>query len=249
MDTFSVNKLAKIAGVSVRTLHHYDKIGLLKPLTRTESRYRYYGTAELFRLQQILLYKELDFPLARIAGILDEPGFDMMSALQEHKAELQKRKDRMATLLITIDNTIHQLKNKSKKMDHNEMYKGFSKEQAAAYKKEASERWGAETIKESEEKILAMNKGQWDLLKQEGDDIYNALIPLMAGLPSDGKVQQLIKRHYEMTGKYFNVTPEIYRNLGSMYVDDLRFTAFYNKYKTGLAAFIRDAIHVFCDGH
>ncbi len=245
MEQFSVHKLATLAGVSVRTLHHYDKIGLLKPSGRSESKYRYYKKAELLRLQQILLYKELDFTLAQITDILDDPGFDLLQAMQQHKKELQKRKSRMAVLLSTIDNTIHQLKNKNQKMDYNEMYKGFSKEQAEALQKEAAEKWGAETIAKSNKRILSMSKGDWAALKQKGEDINIALATNMSLKPGDLKIQELIQQHYEMTGCYFDVTPEIYKKLGTMYVEDERFKAYYEKYKKGLAEFIRDAIHVY----
>ncbi len=110
MNGYSVKKLAKLAGVSVRTLHHYDQLGLLKPSLRTEARYRLYGEKELLRLQQILLYKELDFSLQEIGDILDKADFDLLEALQSHKTALQSRRDRLGVLLTTIDKTIQKLK-------------------------------------------------------------------------------------------------------------------------------------------
>ncbi|MES2679774.1 MAG: MerR family transcriptional regulator [Bacteroidota bacterium] len=254
MEQFTVKALAKLAKISVRTLHHYDKISLLKPLLRSESGYRYYGRDELFRLQQILFYKELDFSLSSIAVILDDPGFDLLAALNEHKKEIKKRKSRLSELLLTIDKTIDELKTaqpipnnlKNQKMKYEDLYKGFSKEQAEAYQKEAAERWGAETVAESNKKLLAMNKGEWKALKQQGEDIYKRLVQLMRLPPSDAQVQELIQQHFEMTGRYFNVTHEIYSGLGSMYLEDERFKAYYDKYDAGLAEFLRDAIHVFC---
>ena len=145
MERFSVNQLAKLAGVSVRTLHHYDEIGLLKPGTRTESNYRYYGEKELLRLQQILFYKELDLPLVKIMEILDDPAFDTEAALRSHKKDLIKRRDRTSELLKTINKTIHHLKKQNMKAE--DMYKGFSKEQAEAYEKEAKEKWEKKVLK------------------------------------------------------------------------------------------------------
>jgi len=247
MNKFSVKGLARLAGVSVRTLHHYDKTGLLQPAERTDANYRYYGEKELLRLQQILLYKELDFSLSQIKEILDDPEFDLLKAMQEHKAELQKRKERTSQLLQTIDNTIAQLKNKRKKMDYNEMYKGFSKEQAEAWQQEAAERWGTETIADANKKAMAMNKGEWEALQQKGEDINKELAMAMELPAADPKVQKLIKQHYEMIGKYFDLNPKVYGCLGDMYVSDERFTAYYDKYRKGLATFLRDAIHVFCE--
>jgi MerR family transcriptional regulator, thiopeptide resistance regulator len=247
MDKISVNKLAKLACVSVRTLHHYDEIGLLKPSLRSDTNYRYYSEAELLRLQQILFYKELDLSLSQIKDILDDPGFDVLRALNSHKKELQKRRDRFAELLLTIDKTIINLKSKTKKMDHEEMYKGFSKEQGKAYRKEAAEKWGEETIAASEKKILAMDKEEWVALLQKGEGFNKELVKLIKLSPSDKKVQELIKEHFAMMGKFFDVTVEIYRNLGTMYVEDLRFKGNYDKHHPKLAEFLRDGIHVFCD--
>src|SRR5690349_4024289 len=112
MDKFSVHQLAKMANVSARTLHHYDEIGLLKPAFRADSGYRYYTKEELLRLQQILFYKELDFPLGEIQQILDDPEFDRLQALDHHKEQLRKKMQRMDTLIRTIDKTILDLKNK-----------------------------------------------------------------------------------------------------------------------------------------
>lgn len=247
MEKFSVRQLANLAKVSVRTLHHYDKIGLLKPSMRAESGYRYYGRAELFRLQQILLYRELDFTLARIIQLLDEEDFDLVKALEEQHSELKKRKARISNLLLTIEKTMNHLKTKNS-MNYEELYKGFGKEQAEAYRQEASERWGAGTIEESHRKLMRMDKKDWEDLKQKGEDLNAALVKLMNLAPGHAQVQQLVKEHYAMTGQYFDVTPEIYRNLGSMYVEDKRFKAYYDRYDDGLAAFLRDAIHVFCNG-
>jgi DNA-binding transcriptional MerR regulator len=247
MEKFSVRQLASLATVSVRTLHHYDKIGLLKPSLRAESGYRYYGRAELFRLQQILLYRELDFPLARIMQLLDEEGFDLVKALEEQHSELKKQKARLSLLLLTIEKTMNHLKTKNNNMNYEELYKGFSKEQAEAYRKEASARWGVKTIEDSHQRLMSMDKKDWEALKQKGEDLNAALVKIMHLSPSDKQVQTLIEEHYAMTGRYFEVTPEIYRNLGRMYVEDERFKAYYDRYDKGLAAFLRDAIHAFCE--
>ncbi|MES2690352.1 MAG: MerR family transcriptional regulator [Bacteroidota bacterium] len=241
MEKFSVNQLAKLAGVSVRTLHHYDEIGLLKPSLRGENKYRFYGKNELVRLQQILLYKELDIPLIQIGEILDAPGFDVMSALQQHKLALEKQVNKVKQLLLTIDNTIVQLKNKTEKMNYEDMYKGFSKEQAEAYEKEATERWG-DAVKESKERMKQMSKAEWEALMQEGEHINRELVSLMHLPVSDDAVQALVKRHFGMTGKHYTVTPEMYKGLAEMYLADERFTVYYDKHKPGLAAFLSKAM-------
>jgi len=246
MEKFSVNQLAKLAGVSVRTLHHYDEIGLLKPGTRTESNYRYYGEAELLRLQQILFYKELDIPLAKIGEILDDSSFDTEEALRAHKKELVKRKNRTVELLKTIDKTLIHLKNK--KMKAEDMYRGFSKEQAEAYEKEAKNKWGNKIVEESKKRVKNMGKEGLANLLTEGEEISKELSLLMHLNPDDKKVQQLTQRHYKLIDEFYSVTPQIYRGLADLYVDDERFRKNYDKHKKGLAAFLREAMIVYCEG-
>src|ERR1700749_2774086 len=138
---FSVKQLSGLAGVSVRTLHLYDQMDLLKPSVRTDAGYRQYGEPELLRLQQILFYRELDLPLKEIAGILDDPDFDLVKALTGHKEALICRRDRLNTLLYTIDTTIHNLKNKTMS-DLERLYEGMPKDKAGAYRQEAIDKWG-----------------------------------------------------------------------------------------------------------
>src|SRR5512135_267261 len=130
--TYTVQQLARMAGVSVRTLHHYDHIGLLKPSARTAAGYRLYGEADLLRLQQILFFRELDFPLADIQAILDDPGFDQVKALRDHRQLLQHEADRLGRLLKTIEQTISRLTEDNMTMTpmtDEELYEGFTPEQ------------------------------------------------------------------------------------------------------------------------
>jgi DNA-binding transcriptional MerR regulator len=245
MEKYSVNKLAKLAGVSVRTLHHYDAIGLLKPGVRTESNYRYYGEEELLRLQQILFYKELDLPLVKIMDILDDPDFDTEAALLSHKKELIKRHERTSELLKTIDKTIIHLK--SKKMKAEELYKGFSKEQAEAYEKEAREKWGDKLVEESNKRVKKMGKEGLEKLMKEHETINKDLAELMHLDPSDKKVQELVAKHYAFINAFYTPTREIYLGLADLYVSDERFKQNYDKHKEGLAEFMRKAMMVFCE--
>src|SRR5262245_34738395 len=128
MEKYSVKKLARLAGVSVRTLHLYDQMGLLTPSVRTEARYRLYGQKELLRLQQILFYRELDLPLKEIGEILDDPAFDLAQALENHKVFLYEERERINKLIGTIDKTLDHLKNKTM-LEVEELYDGLSMDQ------------------------------------------------------------------------------------------------------------------------
>ena len=244
---YTVKQLSKLSGVSVRTLHHYDDIGLLKPANRSSSGYRYYEKAELLRLQQILFYRELDFPLKEIAEILNDPFFDLISALEFHKTELGKRQNRLEKLMATVEKTISELKNKNHMMTDKEIYEGFKPEEVEPMKKEVAERWGEDKLMESESRIRSMGKDKWEKLKQEGGEIYKHLASLMFLPPSDQRVQKVIQKHKEHIGNFYEVKEEIYRGLGNLYVEDERFKAFYEKIEPGLAEFIREAIKVYCD--
>jgi DNA-binding transcriptional MerR regulator len=246
VDQFSADRLAKMAKISVRTLHYYDEIGLLKPAYRADSGYRYYTKNELLRLQQILFYKELGFQLAAIQQALDEPDFDMEAALMRHKQELHKRIRQMNTLMDTIDNTILDIKNKRKMVSYEEMYEGFSKEEVEQYEKEVTEKWGQSRLEETKRNIQAMSRQEWDDLKAEGNNIYIELTKLMDGEPEDAAVQSLIARHHIMTGKYYDCPVETYRGLAEMYVSDERFIATFDSFRPGLSDFLHDAIHHYC---
>ena len=130
MKAYTVHQVAEMAGVSVRTLHHYDHIGLLKPAARTAAGYRLYGEHDLLRLQQILLFRELDVPLETIRSILDDPGFDPVEALEAHRHTLEGQAARLARLLQTIDKTIQRIKGDTMAISDEELYEGLPKEQS-----------------------------------------------------------------------------------------------------------------------
>ncbi len=246
MHKYSVQQLSKIAGVSVRTLHHYDRIGLLKPAERSEKNYRFYGKTELLKLQQILFYKELDFSLKEIAKILNDPDFDFLKALEFHQVELLRRADRMQQLLVTVGKTIHSLKSKKNMMTDKELYEGFSQEEIDSMRKEVKKRWGAKELLDVEDRIQKLGKEGWDDHKTKGEEINNLLAELMDFHPSEKQVQQAVALHFKHLNFYYKVSKERYEGLGKMYVDDERFKAHYDKYRDGLAIFLRDAIFVFC---
>lgn len=244
---YSVKQLAQLAGVSIRTLHYYDKVGLLRPARRAESRYRYYSKEELYRLQQILFYKELDYSLKDIARILDDPDFDLINSLRDHKRELMKRSGRLRQLLDTIDKTILSLKNKEGMITDEEIYAGFAKEEVPEIKKEVAERWGADKLEATENNIRKMSKTEWAEVQQEGEEISRWLANLMHLEPSAAEVQRVVKEHHRYMNQFYTIGIPAYRGLGNMYVTDERFKGYYENFREGLAGFLNKAIRVFCD--
>ncbi|MRS64966.1 MerR family transcriptional regulator [Larkinella terrae] len=254
MRTYSVKQLAKLAGVSVRTLHHYDRLSLLKPSVRTEARYRLYGEKELIRLQQILFYKELDFPLMEIRQVLDDPDFDLVVALKSHKTALKDRRDRLTTLLSTIDKTISKLKGEQIMVTDEELYAGFPKETAESYRQEAVAKYGEKVVAESENKLQKLTKDELTQVKAEGEEIAGALAGLMHKDPTDPAVQQQVARHYAFIRKMWgpsvgNGDPlAAYRGLGQLYVDDPRYTSQNGVPNPDYARFLCKAMQHFVDG-
>jgi DNA-binding transcriptional MerR regulator len=245
---YSVNQLAKLAGVSVRTLHHYDAIGLLRPARAERNGYRRYGDAELMKLQQILFFRELEFPLEEIRRILSSPGFDMRAALRDQRRLIALKRKRLDGLTRTIDRTMKKLDDEIRMQDQ-ELYDDFSKEEMDAYAAEAKERWGrTEAYKQSMERYKKMTKEDLAKIKADGDRWMKAFAALAGeAAPSDPRVQKMIAEHYESLRTWYEPNLAMYRGLGEMYVNDPRFTATYDKYRPGLATFMREAMFLWCD--
>jgi DNA-binding transcriptional MerR regulator len=244
---YSVKELAELAGVSVRTLHHYDEIGLLNPSERTESNYRLYTEKELLRLQQILFFKELEFSLEDIKQIIDDPNFNTVDQLKKHKELLIEKANNYKVLLKTIDKTILKL-TKNKQLTDKDLYQGFQPEKAKEYRAEAIERWGDKVI-ESENKLKKLTKPQLDAIKLEAQTITQNIANLMH-LPAESEeVQNEIQKHYNHLKNFYEPNLEIYRGLSNLYIEDERFKEFYEKVKPGLAEFISKAMQIFCDNN
>jgi len=239
--------LSPLAGVSVRALHHYDQIGLLKPSARTGAGYRLYGEPELLRLQQILFFKELDMPLNEVRQILDDPGFDQVAALEHHRQLLHRRMERLKRLLKTIDRTIDKLTEDDMTLTDEELYEGFTTEQIERYKREAREMYGPAQVEESEQRVKKMSRAEWKAVGAEGEAVTTALAALADREPGDAEVQALIARHHAWIENFYPCSAEIYRGLAQGYVEHPEFRAFYEKYRPGLADFMSAAMNHYAD--
>jgi DNA-binding transcriptional MerR regulator len=234
---YSVKQITRLAGVTVKTLHLYDKIGLLKPSVRTWANYRQYGHAELLRLQQILFYRELDIPLKSIIEIMNDPHFDLAKALTSHRVALTARRDRLNTLMSTIE----------------ELYEGMPKEQAEAYRKEAIEKWGEDTVVRSEKALLEMDKLDLEKLKADQKEINLKLQSLVESDPESDTVQEQIARHYTNIRAFWGVSDptdlraETYKGLAELYVADERYTMSDGKPNPEFASFMRKGMIYFAD--
>ncbi|MGI6381482.1 MAG: TipAS antibiotic-recognition domain-containing protein [Anaerolineae bacterium] len=242
MKAYTVGQLASMAGVSVRTLHHYDEIGLLTPTARSESGYRLYGEDDLYRLQQVLLYREMGLPLREIGRILDGPSFDQMRALEQHRENLRRQAARLERLLRTVERTIRKLEGEDMPLDDKELYAGFKEEDVERIKRESRERYGDRAVDDSIKRIKGMGKAGWEALQSEMGAVTCALVPFMDRDPGDAEVQALIARHHAVIEQFYEAPAERYAGLADLYVSDPDFRAHYDQYREGLADFLSDAM-------
>lgn len=247
MKAYTIKQLAKMAGVTVRTLHYYDEIGLLKPTMRSNTGYRQYGQPELLRLQQILFFKELNFPLDKIGRILDDPDFDQIEALQTHRRWLLQQSERLAVLLQTIDKTILKLTEAEMSLTDEELYEGFTKEQIERYEREVNEQYDPELVAESKRRVGKMSKEQWQAIKADGDEVTRLIASLADREPNDPEVQAAIARHHAWIENFYPASADVYRGLGSLYTGNDEFRQTYDKYRPGLADFMQAAMTYYAD--
>lgn len=247
---YTVTKLAQISGVSIRTLHWYDEVGLLKPAYYGSNGYRYYEEEQLLILQQILFFRELGFELKQIKKVLGRSDFDKMVALSSHRQVLHKNIEKTRKLIKTIDKTIEHLKG-TKKMKEKEMFSGFSKEQQAEYERQIIERFGEQgkaRIKESKENAKKWSKTDEENFKKEFEEICKELTRLLKqNFKADAaEVQKVTRRHYLWLKNFWTPTKESYAGHGQFIADsDLRKP--YESYHLQLPEFIAEAIQVFAN--
>ena len=249
---YTVNKLSKLAGISARTLRYYDEIGILKPARINSSGYRIYGQSEVTLLQQILFYKELGLPLENIKDIVIDPTFDENNALIEHHHKLLEKRKQLDLLILNIEKTIASAKGEIKMTDK-EKFEGFKEkminDNEKNYGKELREKYDETTIENSNKKFKNMTKEQYEKFTALSHEI-NVLLLEAFKLhdPSSELAQRVAKLHKDwLSYTWPNYTKEAHAGLAQMYVDDERFTAYYDKEQPGLAVFLRDAIFVFTE--
>jgi MerR family transcriptional regulator, thiopeptide resistance regulator len=241
---YTVKQLAKSAGVTPRTLHFYDEIGLLKPSQIGDNGYRYYDEGAMLRLQQILLYRKMELPLEEIKRIMGRRDFDILAALEEHRQELQKKIVQLEEMKRTVDETILYMKGE-KKMTVDELFSGFSEEQQAEYEKEAMQTYDPEIVKASNAKWRAMSKAQQQSILEESKQVYLDLIAVMPKGPASPEAQVCVERWRRNMDHFWTPKPEQLAYFGDLYNNDPRFKANFDKMAPGLAEFMREAINVY----
>ena len=243
---FTVKQLSKLAGITPRTLHYYDEIGLLKPSRVGDNGYRHYGDEALLRLQQILLYRELDMPLEDIKKIMGRRNFDVLTALESHREQLTKRIGQMERLIATVDDTILYMKGK-KEMSEKQLFEPFSEEQQAEYQKEAEQMYDPEVVKASNRKWKSYTTADKQRIGEEGNAVYRDLLAAMPKGASSPEVQACVERWRKHMDYFWTPSPEQLVGLAHLYNDDPRFKANYDKVDPRLAEFMLEAVTIYVD--
>jgi DNA-binding transcriptional MerR regulator len=243
--SYSVGQVAALAGVTVRTLHHYDEIGLLTPGNRTSAGYRRYGDADLQRLQEIMLYRELGFSLDTITDLVLDPHADTAAHLRRQHELLVERLARVQRMVEAVEKAMeaHAM---GISLTPEERFEVFGDFDPGTHADEAQERWGeSDAFKQSARRAAAYTKDDWLAIKAEADDVTREYADAMAsGASTDSSVaMDAAERHRQHIGRWFyDCSYDMHRGLGDMYVADPRFTATYDEVAPGLAVFVRDAI-------
>lgn len=245
---YTVKQLSDVAGVSVRTLHYYDEIGLLRPSKVGENSYRYYDDSALLRLQQILFYREMGVELMQIKDILDSPDFDVVAALRSHRRALQEKIERLENLVSTVDTTIRYLGGEVE-MSKKQLFKAFSDEEQKQYEREARLQWDPELVNDSIRRWNGYTEAQRQAIGEEGNQVYLDLVKaLEAGTPpGDAAVQEILKRWHNHLRYFYEPTLEILRGLGEYYNVEPRFIANFKKIHPDLPQFLQDSITQYVD--
>jgi DNA-binding transcriptional MerR regulator len=241
---FTVKKLSRMAGITPRTLHYYDEIGLLKPTRVGQNGYRYYGEEALLRLQQILLYRKLNMPLKSIQKIMGRGDFDVLDALESHKQELRKRIAQMERLATTVDDTILYLRGKLE-MTPKQYFAAFTEEQQAEYEQEAMQMYDPAIVKASNKKWKSYSAAEKQRILDEGNAVYENFLQAMPKGAASPEAQAAVEAWRKHMDYFWTPDEEQLLGLAELYNNDPLFKANYDKVDPGLAAFVREAVKVF----
>ena len=245
---YGIKELSQLAGVSARTLRYYDEIGLLKPSRVTEAGYRYYGSEEVARLQQILFYRERGFDLKTVQKLLCDPDFDMLKAMEDHLLALEDRKAATEALIQTVKKTIRHMKGEYDMRDKERfeaLKEKMVRENEEGFGEEARQKYGADQVNGANRKMMNLTQAQFLRWQELDEEILQRLeAGVKAAIPADseeaGKIAMLHKEWLSLSVP--NYSAQMHRGIAAIYLADERFTAYYDRNVDGCAQLLHDAV-------
>lgn len=245
-NELTVGQVAKEYGVTVRTLHHYDAIGLVSPSGRSTSGYRLYDESDLARLAQVVAYRRLELGLDEIATLLADG--DVAGQLRQQRDVIQERITELTRLLAAVDNELEHVMN-DKPIDNKDLKEVFGDAWDESYDTEAEQRWGdTKEWAQSQQRRKSWTRVDIEAMKDEHAAVTKDLAAVMAaGDPASPAARAVAERHRAWIGHFYDCSYEMHRNLAQLYVTDPRFTATYEGVRPGLAQFLHDAINANAD--
>ncbi|MFG3550815.1 MerR family transcriptional regulator [Streptomyces sp. NPDC047725] len=242
--SYSVGQVAGFAGVTVRTLHHYDDIGLLAPSERSHAGHRRYGDADLDRLQQILFYRELGFPLDQVAALLDDPDADPRAHLRRQHELLTARIEKLRKMAEAVEQAM-EARSMGINLTPEERFEVFGDHDPDQYREEVEQRWGdTDAYRQSQQRAASYTKEDWQRIQREADEINQRFVALLdEGVPADSEAAMDAAEEHRrwMSRNHYDCGYEMHTGIGEMYVSDERFTRNIDAARPGLAAYQRDA--------
>ncbi|GAA2272409.1 HTH-type transcriptional activator TipA [Streptomyces ruber] len=243
--SYSVGEVAGFAGVTVRTLHHYDEIGLLVPSERTYAGHRRYADADLDRLQQILFYRELGFPLDEVAVLLDDPDADPRAHLRRQHELLTARIEKLQKMAAAVEHAM-EARRMGINLTPEERFEVFGEHDPAQYEDEVRERWGhTDAYKESQRRTASYTKEDWKRVNEELDALHARVAGLMDSGAAAGSeaAMDVAEEHLRFVKRsYYDCTHELQARISELYVSDPRFAEMYDRIRPGFGRYLRDAI-------
>jgi DNA-binding transcriptional MerR regulator len=242
--SYTVKQLSKLAGVSVRTLHYYDEIELLKPDAIRTNGYREYGDEAVLKLQQIMFYRELDLSLEEIKAVVSRPDFDAVAALEKHRISLQGQARRLERLIRTVENTILYMKG-VKEMSQKQLFEAFSEDEQEKYAREAEKIYDPAIVKESNRKFKSVSAAEKQHIFDEGNQIYADMVAVITNGADSPEVQAIVERWRRHMDHFWTPNQQQLMGLAELYNSDPRFKANFDKIDPRLAEFMREAVRIY----
>lgn len=242
--SYTVKQLSKLAGVSVRTLHFYDEIELLKPDAIRTNGYREYGDEAVLKLQQIMFYRELDLSLEEIKALVGRPDFDAVAALERHRMSLQGQARRLERLIQTVDDTILHMKG-FREMSHKQLFEAFSEYEQEKFAREAEKIYDPAIVKESNRKFKSLSEAEKQNIFDEGNQIYADMVAAITKGAGSPEAQAIVERWRRHMDYFWSPNLEQLMGLAELYNSDPRFKANFDKIDPRLAEFIREAVRIY----